>query len=149
MRIGEKINIAPKRALSVDSYIIILATPSPLCYMPTSWGRRYFLKIASYGSKIDFDQRGKWRSGSSISLQKCSLRLVWPPPVVVSMWVTSGRKYFFGDFQRYWEFEGTPQIWLTPPSYTVREIAMWEIEPDHFWCPYSWGRCRSLFGPRK
>ena len=49
MRIGEKINIVLKRAhckLSVESYITILATPSPLCYMPTSWGRPYFLKIA-------------------------------------------------------------------------------------------------------
>ena len=146
----EKIIIFPKRVrfggFVAHNIEIHLTTPC-ICPGRISGQRRFFEKFRLWVPKIDFSQIGQISPKASKIISRCSLRLVWPPTSVVSLWVTFGRIKFFDNFWRFWHFWGIPQYRLyPPPSYTVNGFPVGKIEPWHLGAPYSQGSCKSMFG---
>ena len=85
---------------------------------PISTPRRIFEKSPHWWPKVDFDRVMIYRWGTSKLFSTCSFELFWPPPSVVSTWVTLQEISIFANFGLYERSWGFPQYGLTPPLST-------------------------------
>ena len=106
--------------------IEIHPSPSCICPGPISGRGRIFEKNSLWGPKIDFSQNGQMCSEDSKTLSRCSLGLVWPPPSVVSIYMTLGEIWIFGNFGRFWPYSGNPQVWPWPPPFLPGTTLLYE-----------------------
>ena len=116
----EKIIICPKRVSvggSNPPNIEIHPSPSCICPGPISDRGRIFEKNSLWDPKIDFSQNEQMWPVDSKTLSRRSLGLVWPPPSVVSIYMTLGEIWIFDNFGRFWPYSGNPQIWPWPPPF--------------------------------
>ena len=112
-------------------------SPSCICPGPISVRGQISEKFHLWCPKIDFCQSEQRWPEHSKTLSRCSLRLCWPPPSVVSIYMTLGEIWIFDNFGRFWRFWENPRYGLYPPPeirYTPHE---WEKSNHCTWDPHN------------